>query len=346
MRVVPSRLPPPSSSGPTTETAGSRPSLSCGSSVMPRFHRRGTGGVEDRFLAHSIPHGYRRRISYVRCVDPPRWRSPRNSTSAGGRPAAHEPASAEPGDQGWSGAGRHAVPPHLRRRHPHRGRAVLLDEARALLDRADRVRARVATAAGAGLTLTVGILGDSADPDVVRLADAHRESPERRGHRSRDRPDRPHLRAARRTGRRGAHPRPLRPDRPDHAPPCAPTWWAPWPRADDPLAGLARAWTRRSWPTAAGSVPAAMTPCGKPFGTAGSRAPGRWLRTVRECREAVLWQRHGRHDPRRSRPRRGARRGPATGLPPSPVVLAWPRDWPEPLVRAFVRTAIAAYDTP
>ena len=41
--------------------------------------------------------------------------------------------------------------------------AVLLDEARALLDQADRVRVRVAAAAGAA-TLTVGILGDGTDP--------------------------------------------------------------------------------------------------------------------------------------------------------------------------------------
>lgn len=51
--------------------------------------------------------------------------------------------------------------------------AVLLDEARALLDRADRVHVRVAAAAGAA-TLTVGILGDSTDPGVGRLADAYR----------------------------------------------------------------------------------------------------------------------------------------------------------------------------
>ena len=51
--------------------------------------------------------------------------------------------------------------------------AVLLDEARALLDQADRVRVRVAAAAGAA-TLTVGILGDSADPGAIRLAAAYR----------------------------------------------------------------------------------------------------------------------------------------------------------------------------
>lgn len=53
--------------------------------------------------------------------------------------------------------------------------AVLLDEARALLDHADRVRARVSAAAGVA-TLTIGILGDGTDPGVARLAAAYRRS--------------------------------------------------------------------------------------------------------------------------------------------------------------------------
>ncbi|MFJ9605160.1 LysR family transcriptional regulator [Kitasatospora sp. NPDC101176] len=51
--------------------------------------------------------------------------------------------------------------------------AVLLDEARALLDHADRVRVRVSAAAGSA-TVTVGILGDGTDPGVSRLAAAFR----------------------------------------------------------------------------------------------------------------------------------------------------------------------------
>ncbi|ROR00238.1 DNA-binding transcriptional LysR family regulator [Streptomyces sp. 2132.2] len=53
--------------------------------------------------------------------------------------------------------------------------AVLLDEARALLDHADRVRARVGAAAGTA-TLAVGILGDGTDPGVSRLAAAFRRT--------------------------------------------------------------------------------------------------------------------------------------------------------------------------
>ncbi|MGW3144801.1 MULTISPECIES: LysR family transcriptional regulator [Streptomyces] len=56
--------------------------------------------------------------------------------------------------------------------------AVLLDEARTLLDQADRARVRVAAAAGAA-TLTVGFLGDTSDPGATRLARAyHRRHPD------------------------------------------------------------------------------------------------------------------------------------------------------------------------
>ncbi|HWD83164.1 MAG TPA: LysR substrate-binding domain-containing protein [Kribbella sp.] len=50
---------------------------------------------------------------------------------------------------------------------------ALLADARKLLAQADRVRTRVAAAAGAA-SLTVGILGDSSDPDLSRLAAAYR----------------------------------------------------------------------------------------------------------------------------------------------------------------------------
>lgn len=52
---------------------------------------------------------------------------------------------------------------------------VLLDEARALLGHADRVRVRVSAAAGAA-TITIGILGDGTDPGVSRLAAAYRRT--------------------------------------------------------------------------------------------------------------------------------------------------------------------------
>jgi DNA-binding transcriptional LysR family regulator len=51
--------------------------------------------------------------------------------------------------------------------------AALLNEARTLLDQADRVRVRVAAAAGPA-TIAVGILGDGTDRGAVRLAAAYR----------------------------------------------------------------------------------------------------------------------------------------------------------------------------
>ncbi|NUP17511.1 MAG: LysR family transcriptional regulator [Streptomyces sp.] len=51
--------------------------------------------------------------------------------------------------------------------------ATLLDEARALLDQIDRIRVRVAAAAGTA-TVTAGILGDGTDPGAARLAAAFR----------------------------------------------------------------------------------------------------------------------------------------------------------------------------
>ncbi|SCF61763.1 regulatory helix-turn-helix protein, lysR family [Streptomyces sp. Ncost-T10-10d] len=53
--------------------------------------------------------------------------------------------------------------------------AVLLDEARALFDQADRVRIRVTAAAGAA-TVTIGIVGDGTDPGITRLAAVFRRS--------------------------------------------------------------------------------------------------------------------------------------------------------------------------
>lgn len=51
--------------------------------------------------------------------------------------------------------------------------AVLLDEARALLEQADRVRVRV-TAAARTAPLTIGILGDSTDQAATDLSAAYR----------------------------------------------------------------------------------------------------------------------------------------------------------------------------
>ncbi|MFD4345659.1 LysR family transcriptional regulator [Streptomyces coelicoflavus] len=223
--------------------------------------------------------------------------------------------------------------------------AVLLDEARALLDRAARVPARVAAAAGAA-TLTVGILGDSTDPDVNRLADAYR-----RRH--------PHVEVTVREtdltdptcglhaglvdvaltrgpfDPTGLTTRALRAD------PVGALL-----RADDPLAGRAsltpaelagRRWFR---------FPEGTDPLWQAYWNGGEVRRGPVVRTVRECRQAVLWNGTVGMTLADHVPGDGLTVVPLTGLPPSPVMVAWPRADPNPLIRSFVRLAIAVYDSP
>ncbi|MFE5599862.1 LysR family transcriptional regulator [Streptomyces coelicoflavus] len=221
--------------------------------------------------------------------------------------------------------------------------AVLLDEARALLDRAGRVPARVAAAAGAA-TLTVGILGDSTDPDVVRLADAYR-----RRH--------PHVEVTVREtdltdptcglhaglvdvaltrgpfDPTGLTTRALRAD------PVGALL-----RADDPLAGRAsltsaeladRRWFR---------FPKGTDPLWQAYWNGGEPRPGPVVRTVRECQQVVLWNGTVGMTLADHVPADGLTVIPLTGLPPSPVVVAWPRADPNPLIRSFVRLAVTVYD--
>lgn len=221
--------------------------------------------------------------------------------------------------------------------------AVLLDEARALLDRADRVRARVATAAGAA-ALTVGILGDSTDPDVVRLAESYR-----RRH--------PHVEVTIRETDLTDPTCGLHAGLVDVAltrGPFDPTGLTTHTlradpvgallRADDPLAGRAsltpadladRRWFR---------FPAGTDPLWQAYWHGGEPRRGPVVRTVRECQQVVLWNGTVGMTLAEHVPAEGLTVVPLTGLPPSPVLLAWPRADPSPLVRSFVRTAIAAYD--
>ena len=217
MRVVPRTIVSPSS-GPTTDTAGS------GMRLTGLALRRSCSECTARALrlsktrsATSIPYGYRcsvelRTLRYFVAVaeelhfgraaarlhmsQPPLSRAIKQlETEVGALLFDRSPAGVTLTPVG----------------------AVLLDEARALLDQADRVRVRVAAAAGAA-TLTVGILGDSTDPGITRLAGRLPPKPPRRRHpHPRHRPDRPDLRAARRTGRRRPDPGAVRRDRPDGA---------------------------------------------------------------------------------------------------------------------------------
>lgn len=220
--------------------------------------------------------------------------------------------------------------------------AVLLDEARALLDRADRARVRVAAAAGTA-ALTVGILGESTDPGAARLARAyHRRHPRVEVRvRDADLTDPTcglHAKAVDAALTRGPFDETgltvheLRTD------PVGALL-----RADDPLArrgslklaDLAdRRWFR---------FPEGTDPLWQSYWNGGRPREGPVVRAVKECRQAVLW--NGTvgmtllgHDPVQ-----GLTVVPLADMPPSRLVVAWNAGDTNPLIRSFVQLAIAAY---
>ncbi|MEV6011770.1 LysR substrate-binding domain-containing protein [Streptomyces sp. NPDC051976] len=222
--------------------------------------------------------------------------------------------------------------------------AVLLDEARALLDRAERARLRVAAAVGATI-LSVGILGDSADPAAARLAGAyHRRHP---GVEVRIREtDLTDPTCGLHTGAvdvaltrgpfddTGLTVHHLRAD------PVGALL-----RADDPLAhrdSLRPAdLADRRWFL----FPQHTDPLWQSYWNAGEPREGPVVRTVQECQQAVLW--NGTigmtllgHDPAD-----GLTVVPLTDMPPSRVVVAWRRGDTNPLIRSFVQTATTAYQS-
>ncbi|MFD5699989.1 LysR family transcriptional regulator [Streptomyces lasiicapitis] len=220
--------------------------------------------------------------------------------------------------------------------------AVLLDEARALLAQADRARVRVAAAAGAA-TLTVGILGDSADPGATRLARAyHRQHPcvEVRV-RETDLPDPTcglHaglVDVALTRGpfdETGLSVRELRVD------PVGALL-----RADDPLArrtdlklaDLAdRRWFR---------FPEDTDPLWQAYWNGGELRDGPVVRAVQECQQAVLWNGTVGMTLQHHKPAEGLTVVPLIDMPPSRVLAAWNEGDTNPLIRSFVQIATAAY---
>ncbi|MFI6922751.1 LysR substrate-binding domain-containing protein [Nonomuraea spiralis] len=224
--------------------------------------------------------------------------------------------------------------------------AALYDEARELLDRADRLRSRVAAAAGPAV-LTVGTLADSAAEAGTALAAAYRER--HPGVRVRVREaDLADPTAGLRAGLvdvaltrtpfdgTGLVTRVLRAD------PVGVVL-----RADDPLAGRAdlrpdeladRPWFR---------LPEGADPIWRAYWS-GPRGPlhdGPVVRTVHECTQAVLWNGTvglttlGHPLPE------GLVAVPLTGKPPSRLVVAWAAGDPGPLVRSFARLAAEIYRT-
>ncbi|MCL7365692.1 MULTISPECIES: LysR family transcriptional regulator [Streptomyces] len=219
---------------------------------------------------------------------------------------------------------------------------VLLDEARALLDHADRVRVRVRAAAGVA-SLTVGILGDGADPGVSRLAAVYRRSHPGVGIRVRD-ADLSDPTCGLRAGlvdvaltrapfdETALTVRALRTD------PVGVVL-----RADDPLAGrdqlrLAELDDRRWF-----QFPQGTDPVWQSYWNGGRPREGPTVRAVQECLQAVLWNGTVGLAPLGHDLPADLAVVPLTDMEPSRVVVAWNRGDTNPLIRSFVRTATAAY---
>ncbi|WP_086843614.1 LysR family transcriptional regulator [Amycolatopsis kentuckyensis] len=219
---------------------------------------------------------------------------------------------------------------------------ALLAEARALLDQADQARVRVATAAGVP-TLTVGILGDGADPAATRLADAYRRQHPDVEVRVRD-ADLTDPTCGLRAGlvdvaltrgpfdETGLTVHELRAD------PVGAVL-----RADDPLAGrhhlaladlAGRRWFR---------FPDGTDPVWQAYWHGGEPREGPVVRAVQECLQAVLWNGTVGLMPLGHRPPGELVVVPLTGLAPNPVVVAWQDGDASPLIRSFARIAAAAY---
>ncbi|MCX5014941.1 LysR substrate-binding domain-containing protein [Streptomyces sp. NBC_00555] len=223
--------------------------------------------------------------------------------------------------------------------------AALLEEARNLLDQADRVRVRVTAAAGAA-TLTVGILGDTTDRGATRLAAAYR-----RRHpgvevriRETDLTDPTCGLRARLVDvaltrapfdETGLAVHELRAD------PVGVVL-----RADDPLArhdrltpaDLAdRRWFR---------FPDGTDPIWQSYWSGGEPREGQVVRAVQECLQAVLWNGTVGMTPLGHELPEELAVVPLIGIAPSRVVAAWNKGDPNPLIQSFVQIATAAYRGP
>ncbi|WP_404189939.1 LysR family transcriptional regulator [Streptomyces tauricus] len=219
---------------------------------------------------------------------------------------------------------------------------LLLDEARDLLGRADRIRERVAAAAGAAI-LTVGLLGDSTDPGVIGLAAAHRRRYPHVEVRVRE-TDLSDPTCGLRAGsvdialtrgpfdETGLAVRELRAD------PVGALL-----RADDPLARreslkladlTGRRWFR---------FPAGTDPLWQSYWSGGEPREGPVVRAVQECRQAVLWNGTVGMTLLDHVPARGLTVVPLIDMEPSRVVVAWKQGDTNPVIRSFVRIAAAAY---
>lgn len=219
----------------------------------------------------------------------------------------------------------------------------LLKEARALLEQAEQVRARVADAAGTA-TLTVGILSDSRDPDISRLAAAYRQRHPNVDVRIRE-ADLTDPTCGLRAGlvdvaltrgpfdETGLRVHELRSD------PVGAVL-----RADDPLADrdelkLADLADRRWF-----QFPAGTDPLWQSYWNGGEPRQGPIVRAVQECLQSVLWNGTiGLAPLTNHNPGDELVTVPIQDLPPSPLVIAWTET--TPLTQSFLQTAKTTYRT-
>lgn len=219
---------------------------------------------------------------------------------------------------------------------------VLFDEARALLDHADRVRLRVSAAAGVA-TITIGILGDGTDPGVARLAAAYRRHHPGIDIRVRE-TDLTDPTCGLRAGlvdvaltrapfdETALTVRALRSD------PVGVVL-----RADDPLARrerlrLAELDDRRWF-----RFPRGTDPVWQSYWNGGRPREGPVVRAVQECRQAVLWNGTVGLAPLGHGLPAELTVVPLIDMPPSRVVAVWNEGDANPLIRSFVRIATTAF---
>ncbi|MCD7438303.1 LysR family transcriptional regulator [Streptomyces lincolnensis] len=219
---------------------------------------------------------------------------------------------------------------------------VLLDEARALLDHADRVRVRVSAAAGVA-TITVGILGDGTDPGVSRLAAAYHRRHPGTDIRIRD-TDLTDPTCGLRAGlvdialTRAPFDETALTVRGLRADPVGVVL-----RADDPLAHrdrlrLAELSDRRWF-----RFPPGTDPHWQSYWNGGRLREGPVVRTVQECLHAVLWNGTIGLAPLGHDLPAELAVVPLADMAPSRVVVVWNDGDTNPLIRSFVETATAAY---
>ncbi|MFB0632409.1 LysR family transcriptional regulator [Streptomyces sp. AB3(2024)] len=220
---------------------------------------------------------------------------------------------------------------------------MLLDEARALLDHADRVRLRVSAAAGVA-GITVGILGDGTDPAALRLAAAYRRRHPGIDVRIRD-TDLTDPTCGLRTGlvdvalTRAPFDETALTVRELRADPVGVVL-----RADDPLARhdrlrLADLNDRRWF-----QFPRGTDPVWQSYWNGGTSREGPVVRTVRECLQAVLWNGTVGLAPLGDDLHAEQLAAvPLIDMEPSRVVAVWKKGDVNPLIRSFIETATAAY---